>query len=201
MKRSPAVNESHDLDSYPRNREGELTNFDFLSPTEFKEVEALQNDAIQVGRLPTPYYTLNKRKQLEGVNLSILDVHLISGKVNGLIIRAKEYVMNLETGKTRSAQSFFLVTRLDARVEVRGLGCRKCAKHAKGIVGLGLLARRYMQSINQVPEAAVVMSNSPILLENKNMPTLRSYPARPAIPKNGFCRELIMNWARTERNV
>lgn len=201
MKRSPAVNESHDLVSYPRNREGELTNFDFLSPTEFKEVEALQDDAIQGGGLPTPYYALNKSKQLAGVNLSILDVHLIDNKVNGLIIRAKEYVMNLETGKTRSAQRFFLVTRLDARVEVRGLSRRICSKRAKGTVGLGLLAKRYMQSIKQVPEAAGVISNSSILLEDQNIPILRSYPARSAIPKKGFCRELIMSWARAERNA
>ncbi|ABM39891.1 hypothetical protein [Polaromonas naphthalenivorans] len=201
MNHSPAVNTSHDLGSYPRNREGELTTFDFLSPTEFKEVEALQEGAIQGGGLPTPYYTLNKRKQLEGINLSILDVHLTGGKVNGLIIRAKEYVMNLETGGTRRAQRFFLVTRLDAGVEVRGLGCRKCAKRAKGTVGLGLLTRRYMQSINQAPEATAVMSKSPILLEDKSIPTLRSYPARSAIPREGICREFIMSWARAERNA
>lgn len=201
MKCSPAVNESHDLVSYPRNREGELTTFDFLSPDEFKELETLQDDAIQGGGLPTPYYALNKSKQLEGVNMSILDVHLIGGKVNGLIIRAKEYVMNLETGGTRSKQRFFLVTRLDVRVVVRELGCRKCAKRAKATVGLGLLARRYMQSINQAPEATAVKATYTILLESNHIPALRSYPVRSAIPRKGICREFIMRWARAERNA
>ena len=83
MNRKPTAQQSNENISIPRNPDGALTSFDFLNKTQSQQLESLQTDAINHCCLLIPYYTANRKKNLEGVSLSILDVHLTDGKVDG----------------------------------------------------------------------------------------------------------------------
>ena len=191
MNRKPTAQQSNENISIPRNPDGALTSFDFLNKTQSQQLESLQTDAINHCCLLIPYYTANRKKNLEGVSLSILDVHLTDGKVDGFIARANAYVMNHSARSTRHEPKFFLATRNGTNIEVRQLPSGICATRAKKNIGLGLLAGHYL---SQATEAAAPMKGFSILLEKGRQIGNGFYPLHPAIPRQEIIDQTVRLW-------
>lgn len=191
MNRKPIAQQSNENISIPRNPDGALTSFEFLNKTQNQQLESLQTDAINHCSLLIPYYTANRKKQFEGVNLSILDLHLTDDKVDGLIARANAFVLNFNTGRTRHEPKFFLATRNGTDIEVKQLHSGICATRAKKTDGLGLLAGYYMEKATQV---AAPMKGFSILLEEGRQIGNGFYPLHPAIPRQEIIDQTVRLW-------
>lgn len=191
MNRKPIAQQSNKNISIPRNPDGALTSFDFLNTTQTQQLESLQTDAINHCSLLIPYYTANRKNQFEGVNLSILDVHLTDDKVDGLIARANAFVLNTNTGRTRHEPKFFLATRNGTNIEVKQLASGICAKRAKKTDGLGLLAGHYMK---KAPQVVAPMKGFSILLEKGRQIGNGFYPLHPAIPRQEIIDQTVRLW-------
>jgi hypothetical protein len=194
MNRNPTANQFNQVTSIPRNPDGALTSFNFLNKTQRQKLKLLQNDAIKNCGLLTPYCTANRKKHLEGVSLSILDVHLTDDKVDGLIVRANAYVLNPNTCRTRNESKFFLATRNGSDIEVRELHSGICATSAKQTVGLGLLAGHYMK---QPTQASSPVKGFSILLEVGQMFGNDCCPLQPAIPTQEIIKQAVRIWQVT----
>ena len=191
MNRISTANQFNEVTSIPRNPDGSLTSFNFLNKTQRQQLKLLQNDAIKNCGLLTPYCTANRKEHLEGVSLSILDVHLTDAKVDGVIVRANAYVLNPNTCRTRNESKFFLATQNGTDIEVRQLHSGICATRAKNTVGLGLLAGHYMK---QATQAASPVKGFSILLEKGRQIGNGFYPLHPAIPRQEIIDQTVRLW-------
>ena len=194
MNRISTANQFNKVTSIPRNPDGSLTSFNFLNKTQRQQLKLLQNDAIKNCGLLTPYCTANRKEHLEGVSLSILDVHLTDAKVDGVIVRANAYVLNPNTCRTRNETKFFLATRNGNDIEVRHLHSGICATRAKNTAGLGLLAGHYMK---QATQAASPVKGFSILLEDGQLFGNGCYPLQPTIPTQEIIEQAVRIWQVT----
>lgn len=196
MNRNPTANQFNEVISIPRNPDGALTSFNFLNKAQRQQLKSLQNDAIKNRGLPAPYYTANREKHLEGVNLNILDVHLTNDMVDGLIVRANAYVLNPDTCRTCNETKYFLATRNGTDIEVRELHIAIGATLAKKTVGLGLLVGQYMK---QATQAAAPVKGFSILLEDGQLFGNGCYPLQPAMPTREIIEQAVRIWQTTNR--